>query len=133
MIYEHSVTIPPNTEQEEPIDSSFIVHPGTVTLVSIEFPPGHCGLTHCVILWSEQQLWPSHPDQSFTGDAVVHNFPENLVLSKEPFESTVRAWNLDYLLEHTIKVRMSIIGKGLTTAEKIVKSLASTTKFVTKG
>lgn len=117
MIYEARVLVPANTSQDAPVEQSFSVHPGTVQQVEVQFPSGCAGLVHAVIKYQEIQVWPSNLDQDFIGDDTHLIFPEDLEVSRAPYQFSIEAWSEDDTFEHTVIARLAIVKTGGTIQE----------------
>ncbi len=111
MIYEITLTIPPNTAQAAPVTEDIPIHPGLLKQVEIIFPPGPCGLAHVQLYLWERQLYPANPDSDFMGDDVSIVEQEDLEIVDPPFVITALGWNEDDTFPHSPVIRLNVIPK----------------------
>lgn len=109
MLYTTSLTIPANTSQAAFVSDDILLVPGTITRVFVHFPPGCCGLAHVVIMDKSFQLWPTSPGESLHGDTYPIEWAEDYLIRENPYQLTVRGWNLDNLYDHTVTVMLALL------------------------
>lgn len=109
MLYQESLTIPPNTDSNVPVSQDMELLPGTITKIEILFPPGCNGLAHLEIYQKIHKLWPSSPDASFFGDTYPISWNEDYEVNEIPYSLTLLGWNLDNLYPHTVTVRIAML------------------------
>lgn len=122
MIYEQRLTIPKLTTQDYPEVSVMVVHPGIVRKVSIEFPPGCCGLAHLQIWYWGRCIWPSSPNTDFASDTHPLDFGESIEIIDPPYEFWIVGWNEDDSYDHTPRVRIEITAPE-TSIEDVLVSM----------
>jgi hypothetical protein len=108
MIYEHRLTISPNTPLLTPAVQLFEVHPGTLNQIGIFFPLGCRGYAHAVIYAQETQIFPTNAGTDFAADGEDLIFPEDLDIPAGATQFYIKGWNLDDTYQHTVTVRMQI-------------------------
>jgi hypothetical protein len=108
MIYVFALTIPANTSEANRLKFLLPVTAGKVIRGMVEFPSGHCGLTHLRICRGLVQLWPTNPDAQFKSSNETIDWEEAYELSTPPFEFQAYAWNDDDTYAHTITIRLVI-------------------------
>lgn len=128
MLYSYSLTIPPNTPQDNPIELEMPLTPGIISGVDIRFPPGCAGLARCVIKYHEGVIFPSSAESYFAADTYPIQWVENLQFNVIPAVLTLVGWNIDNLYEHTITCHIAI-----TEANSSVEALARRLLFVGQG
>jgi hypothetical protein len=111
MIYETRLTIPKSTTKSAPVETTLSVSVGMLRGIEISFPPGCCGLAHCVVLYFRHQVWPSNINSDFSGDDQVIKFDEDYKLIDEPLEFVLQGWNDDETFSHTITMRALVKGE----------------------
>ena len=109
MFYEFALTVPANTPQAAPAELEMPLSPGTVTLVSVQFPRGCVGLVHVQVLDAEHQVWPTNLDGDISGENATISWPEDHDLVDSPYTFTLRAWNLDDTFPHTVTFRCAVM------------------------
>lgn len=126
MIYQCSLSIPPNTAQSSPTRNTVIMTKGTITKVEIIFPPGCSGLVHLQILHHESIIFPSSPDESFIGDTFPIMWNEDFTIDENPFTLVVKGWNLDTRYSHSPIVRFEMLSQTNSFQEYLTKLIGST-------
>lgn len=106
MIFVEHVTIPANTPASSPVEVDLPVILGTITLVSVQFPPGVNALAHATISWGLYQLFPSNQDAAFSTGGETIAWDEEFLLDAEPALLKLQGWNEDTVYDHTITVRI---------------------------
>lgn len=106
MIFVDHLTIPANTPDTAPVTATLDVILGTITLVSVQFPPGVNALAHFKIKWGLYQLFPSNQAGDFSTGGETIAWDEDLVIDHEPAQLTLEGWNEDDTYDHTITCRV---------------------------
>lgn len=122
---EHALT-PHNTLKTNPLITTIDIIQGTITLVSVQFPPGVNALAHCKILWGLYQLFPSNEQGDFATGGETVTWDENITIDAEPLQLTMLTWNDDDTYDHTITARivMQPAAKGQT-IQNVLSALGS--------
>ena len=123
MIFVEALTIPANTPKTAPIIATIPIIQGTITLVSVQFPPGVNALAHVKVLWGLYQLFPSNEQGDFAtgGETVV--WDETIDITTEPLQLVMQGWNLDDTYDHTITLR--VVMKPATNQQSTAQVLAA--------
>ncbi len=108
MRYRGTLTIPANTPQALPATSVVTLTYGRILEVFVFFPAGQAGLTKVVIQYHERQIFPTSPEQEFTGDDLPIVIPERFPIYDEPFEVKLVGWSPGSALEHTVYVDFTV-------------------------
>lgn len=108
MIFVHNIKTPKNTASTTPLKTTIPIVRGTITLVSVQFPPGCNALAHMKILWGLYQLFPSNEQGNFATGGETIDWVEDIEISNEPLQLTAVSWNEDTEYDHTISVRIVI-------------------------
>lgn len=106
MIFVHNIKTPPNTPSDNPLRTSIPIIEGTLTLLSIQFPPGCNALAHMKLLWGLYQLFPSNEQGDFATGGETITWDEAIEITAEPLEIVAVSWNEDTVYDHTISVRI---------------------------
>jgi hypothetical protein len=109
MLYQKDIILPPNTTSLTAVYETVALLPGTVTKVSILFPPGCNALARLEIYNKSFKLWPSSPDESFFGDTYPIEWTEDYDINETPYELILKGWNLDELYTHTVTVKFAVL------------------------
>ena len=120
MIYDLTVLTPANTPATAPLLTPLKVTNGIVTKLDVVFPQGCHGLLHVAILHALHQIWPLNPEGSFASDGEAISFEEYLSMDVDPYELTVKTWNLDDTYDHHCIVRVGILRPGETMPVSLV-------------
>jgi hypothetical protein len=102
---EHALT-PKSTLKTNPLITSIHIVLGTITLVSVQFPPGVNALAHCKITWGLYQLFPSNEQGDFATGGETVTWDEQIEINTEPLELKMVTWNEDDTYDHTITARI---------------------------
>lgn len=109
MIYVHRHTIPPNTEESDPLEYTLKLTYGIIHKVSIGFPRGCSGLAHLKIFRLEHQIFPTNTEGSFAFDGTNIEWQDHYEILGKPYNVLLVGWNNDTLFAHTITVRLAIV------------------------
>ncbi len=132
MIYERSITIPPNTPAEDPTRVDFAVDRGVIHYLEVEFPAGCAALAHLVIYYNSRQVFPSEADQDFASDNHVVQLNEYLPIDLEPLELSLRGWSDDDTYGHTLRVRVGLLRQEvLQPPDRSIPLLQQLTRLIT--
>ncbi len=123
MIFVTNIKTPANTPQTNPIITPIDIISGTITLVSIQFPPGVNALAHLKLLWGLYQIFPSNEQGDFSTGGETITWDENITIDAEPLQIKAITWNEDTQYDHTISVR--IVMQPLAPAQSISNVLAA--------
>jgi hypothetical protein len=123
MIFVTNIKTPANTPQTNPIITPIDIISGTITLVSIQFPPGVNALAHLKLLWGLYQIFPSNEQGDFSTGGETITWDENITIDAEPLQLKAITWNEDTQYDHTISVR--IVMQPLAPAQSISNVLAA--------
>jgi len=106
MIFETHLKTPANTSQFSPLITVIPIISGTITEMSIQFPPGVNALAHLKLLWGLYQLFPSNEQGNFSTGGETITWKESIIIPTEPLQLTAITWNEDTVYDHTITVRI---------------------------
>jgi len=123
MFYEYRLTVPANTPAASPLVQEVALSPGRIIAMALQLPRGCVGLVHAQIWQSLDIHWPSNPDSSFSGDAVVIEWQESFDLDPTAPRLRLAAWNLDDSFDHTITFRINVLAQA--TIERQAPALAA--------
>ncbi len=104
MIYSLSVTIPPNTQADNPIQETIECAQGLITRVHVRWRWGSANLCGVQLAHSGFKQWPLTIGEWFPSNPSPLEFPERYSIAVRPFALTLRAYNLDDTYEHTVWV-----------------------------
>ncbi len=104
MLFEVSITIPPNTDSNDPEEVILPIGRGIITKFMVRPRPGHAALAHCVILYHEHQIAPSTEGMDFAGDTFPIDWEEQLDIDQPPYELKFKGWNEDDTYPHTFDI-----------------------------
>jgi hypothetical protein len=111
MFYEYRLTVPANTPDDSPLTQEVTLSPGRIIAMAVQLPRGCVGLVHAQIWRSLDIHWPSNPDSSFSGDAVVIEWQESYDLDPTAPRLVLAAWNLDDTFPHTVTFRINVLAQ----------------------
>jgi len=109
MFFEYAVSVPRNTPASDPVEETVTLVPGTIVGLAVQLPRGCVGLVHAQIWQASHQLWPSNPEASIAGDALVVEWQEDYELKASRCDLKLVAWNLDDTFAHTVTFRINLI------------------------
>jgi hypothetical protein len=111
MHYDFTLTIPPNTPEDNPLRLTCPLNYGIINKLSVEFPPGCYRLAHIRIFDKLHQVWPTNIDSSIVGDTFPVEFEEYYPVIEVPYELKIEAWNDDDTYQHSIVVRIGLLSE----------------------
>ncbi|SRR5579875_210667 len=106
MIFVTNIKTPANTPKDNPLVTTIDIVSGTITLMSVQFPPGCNALAHLKLLWGLYQLFPSNEQGDFATGGETITWDESIDIMAEPLQLTAVTWNEDQQYDHTISVRI---------------------------
>ena len=106
MIFVFDITTPHATPQESAVTTLMPVIVGTITKMSVWFPPGANGLAHIKFLAGLFQLFPSNEQSNFSSGGEAIEWDEDIEIDTEPAQLVAITWNDDTTYDHTISVRV---------------------------
>lgn len=106
MIFIDHILTPANTPQTNPVTTTIDIISGTISLVSVQFPPGVNALAHLKLLWGLYQIFPSNEQGDFSSGGETITWDEQIDITEEPLKLTAITWNEDTEYDHTITVRV---------------------------
>jgi hypothetical protein len=112
MFYEYRLTVPANTPADDPLTQEITLAPGRIIAMAVGLPRGCVGLVHAQVWHGLNIHWPSNPDSSISGDAVVVEWQESYDLDPTAPVLRLAAWNLDDSYAHTITFRLNVLAKA---------------------
>ena len=110
MIYDFAIPVSANTTRNTAETTDLSLAPGTVQEVEILFPSGCAGLVHVTIRRGLHQVWPANADGSIIGDGDTVDWLEDYPMYDAPTTLQCVAWNEDDTYDHTISVRINLVG-----------------------
>jgi hypothetical protein len=108
VIFVFPILTPANTPSSNKLPTSLPLAVGKVTQVSVQFPPGVCGLAAMQISQGLHQLWPTNPEASFGTSEETIIFDEDIDLELGDTTLTAYTWNVDDSYDHTLTVRIVV-------------------------
>ena len=113
MVYLTEVTTPAAIyTAAAPMITRLAVTKGLVYKFHLYAPHGAMGLHYVQVFDGSYQLWPSSPGSAFRGDGIQVDWDDIYLKVVEPYEFTIKSWNLDDTYEH-----LTVIGVGLVSEE----------------
>jgi len=130
MYYKWEKSILANTLEADAIEECLQLTRGTIREILLGFPPGACGLLHLQVRDKGWQIVPWTPLQSVAWDDYVFVLPCDYDLDEEPYDLTIRAWNLDDTYAHLAfvgvvldeKARLASSGLEVVVSRGVVES-----------
>jgi len=120
MLFTHTLTVPANTVQKEPLEEDVGLTHGVITLVEVEFPPGCAGLVRAYVRRSLHQVWPTNPEGRFRTDGRAIRWSDYYEVFDEPFALVVGAWSEDDSYSHDIIFRFEVTPKDIAERGKVM-------------
>lgn len=109
MLYEYKLTVPADTEKDDPQTKEMLVAPGILVGVEIFMPPGSVGLCHATIVEGQFQIAPINSDGDIATDGhpVKGEYHYKITLGHNML--TLRGWNEDDTYSHEITCRLNVM------------------------
>lgn len=82
---------------------------GTITEVTVLFPPGPAGLVYVGVWHQARQIFPLTPGTAFRGDDHLIEFTERYKVAGVPYWVELRGWAPDAELDHTIQASFTVL------------------------
>ena len=112
MQFAYPITILPNTTAAAPKREITKVCYGVLKQVSVYFPWGCAGLVGIRILHYEHQLYPTNPDEWFTGNEIEIKFSCEYLILQGWNDFKIEGYNEDDFYEHTPVVTFNVLPIG---------------------
>lgn len=119
MLYTHTLAVPPNTSERDPVEEAVKLTYGVITMVEVEFPPGCAGLVRAFMRRSLHQVWPSNQGGYLRSDGRAIRWNDYYELFDEPVELTVGAWSADDFYSHDVLFRFELTSKEIAERGKV--------------
>jgi len=104
-VYEKALTIPANTKETAPVETTLEIEGDTVIRLEMEFPDGCVRLAHVAVFYGIRQLWPTEAGTWLASNDWVISFPVSWDLPEPKTVLTIRGWNEDDTYKHTVTCR----------------------------
>jgi len=125
MLFQGTITIPPNTRQTSPTVVTFGIARGIITKFMVRPRPGHASLAHLVILHHEHQIAPSTEQMEFHGDSFPIDWEEYLESNQPSYQLKLKGWNDDDTYPHTFDVFVAILPRKAVFSLAIVDAIGN--------
>ena len=112
MQFAYSIIILPNTTEASPKREITKVCYGVLKQVSVYFPWGCAGLVGIRILHYEHQLFPTNPDEWFTGNEIEIKFGCEYLILQGWNDFKIEGYNEDDFYKHTPVVTLNVLPIG---------------------
>jgi hypothetical protein len=113
MQFTYPIEVSPNTTKAAPERLEIKLCIGIIQKVSIYFPWGCAGLVGLRILHYEHQLYPTNPDDWYTGNEIYIEFDDEYPILEGPNEFKIECYNEDDFYSHTPIVGFNVLRGGL--------------------
>ena len=102
------ISIPKETEQNDPHTEILTLSYGVITKVQVVIPCGHKGLAHLQLLYHESQLYPLSRGEDYHGDDATVEFEDMFPMYVEPYELKAVGWNTSTKFKHAFLVSLNV-------------------------
>ena len=109
MIYSWNLVFHSGTTRETEEIYEVELDPGIITKLEITFPTGCAGLVKVHINDEIHQVFPTNPDDVFTGNGNTIAFATYHPIFEVPYALQICGWNEDDTYDHTVSIRMGIL------------------------
>jgi len=108
MLFDFDLTVPANTSQNSPVQSSVHLTAGLLSQVRVIFPPGPADLVHIMVRVGQFQIVPANPEGDLNGDDVLVVSELEYDLTDGPYDLTLLGWSEDDTFDHTVTVQIDM-------------------------
>jgi hypothetical protein len=130
MLFVEELTIPANTPITAPARVTIGLAPGTITEISVLFPPKKGVFVGVRLLRFERVQWPTNPDKWIIADGESVDWGEDYDLLDEPYELHLEAYNTDDTFAHTVYLRIAVLEVGRIEERQSAGILGQIAKFL---
>lgn len=123
--FEKRVTATVGTTRAAPAEARWKLQYGIIHHVEVGFYAGCVGLVHAAIYDDGHQIWPSSPDEDFTGEQYTIVFREHYPLIRAPYALRVVAWNEDTTYPHVVTFRVGILPEWVLVLPRPLQGIIS--------
>lgn len=109
MNFNFKLTIPAETEQDEPEQLIMPMSYGIITQVGITIPDGHKETAKLRIKYHEVQLYPLNRGEWYKGDGCSIEFEDRFPFIVEPYELKAEGYNESTLYEHGFLMNFNVM------------------------
>lgn len=113
MEYVYPITIQPNTAETSPTRLNVKLNIGTLVNVEVYFPWGCAGAVGVRVLHYESQLFPTNPDEWFTGNDILIRFECEYEILEGPGEFKIEGYNECDTYPHAPIVHFNVLRREL--------------------
>lgn len=111
MFYSKTMSIPPDTRPDNPIEETIALSHGVITKAIFRPRPGHASLLHVKVYHGRHQIFPSSGDDDLHGDWQMVEWDEWYEINQKPFFLTISAWNDSQRYAHTFDFAVAQLPK----------------------
>jgi hypothetical protein len=108
MFYEFSLTVPADTEADDPEELDVHLTHGVITYIEIEFAPGCHRLVEAYVRDGLHQLVPTNPDETIKSSGRAVAFQEYYELLSPPYLLTIGGFSPGTSYDHDIIFRFEV-------------------------
>jgi len=109
MYKQKRLTIPANTSKDQAVEETLEVVPGTLKLITVEFPAGCHDLVYIQVLQSNNIIVPDDASEGIVGNDITLPIEFNDPIDTGKTKIVIRGWNFDDTYPHTITVGMNVL------------------------
>lgn len=108
----HYLSIPRSTPILLPVTFNMSLPIGIINTIHIETPLGCSGLVGIQVWRGVRQVFPLPEETWFKSDNSVYHFSFSHSMETEPYQITLRGYNLDDTYQHQIMIAFEMSGKS---------------------
>jgi len=101
MLYQVSITVPPDTPKERPVVKKVDIEEEVITRVTAYFPSGPCNLLKVSLWHGDLMIFPSRKYEWLSGEGIAISEDLYYDIAYRPYPVTIKAYNLDVAFEHS--------------------------------
>ena len=108
MDYFWTLEIPKTASEDEPYFKDSLLPPGWITEVRVIFIPGPAGTAKCRIKHNERVIYPTNPDEWYSGDDIMIKFADNYPLPDAQNKIILEGYNDSTKYLHRVFVGLTV-------------------------
>lgn len=125
MLYVVSISIPPNTPKDKPIEKEIKIFEKWVEDITIYFPPGHVCLTGVALFYGTDQIFPNEEQEWVKGNDIPIKGYLHFRAPEKPLRLKVKAYNEDDTYTHTVYVYINTSDISLDEVNKSIVEMTN--------
>jgi len=122
-LYTTKFTIPANTSEDNPVQTSLTIKEKLITKMEISFPPGCSHMVGIQIKYGIKRIWPENEGEYIYGDDETISWEEHQELPEKETELTIIGVSPGTLYDHTVLIRIMTLPTAIESVNTLLQKI----------